>query len=97
MAKQRARKSNETLNTDLAPTGADIEPIEAPREDVEMDNDEDDESWAAEVPRAKMNPMDLTSQEKQEHEYSGHRSWCAPCVEGRGLGGEHRIESLDNE
>ena len=37
-----------------------------------------------------MNPKSPTSREKQEPEDSGHsvfRSWCAACVEGRGVGG----------
>ena len=36
-----------TLNTDLAPIGDDIDPIEAPRDDVEMGNDEDEEPLEA--------------------------------------------------
>ena len=33
-----------------------------------------------------------------EHEDSGHdvyRSWCAACVEGRGVGGQHRLELVE--
>ena len=56
-----------TLNADLAPSGDDIEPIEAPREDAEMGNDVDEEPLEAEVPRARMNPKNPTSREKQEH------------------------------
>ena len=44
-----------------------------------------------------MNPKNPTS---SENEYSGHavyRSWCAACVEGRGVGGQHRIELLEEE
>ena len=47
-----------------------------------------------------MNPKSPTSREKQEHGDSGHavyRSWCAACVEGRGVGGQHRIELLEEE
>ena len=47
-----------------------------------------------------MNPKNPTSREKQEHEDSGHavyRSWCAACVEGRGVGGQHRIELFEEE
>ena len=47
-----------------------------------------------------MNPKNPTSREKQEHEDSGHavyRSWCAACVEGRGVCGQHRIELLEEE
>ena len=36
----------------------------------------------------------------QEYEDSGHavdRSWCAACVEGRGVGRQHRIELLEEE
>ena len=84
----------------MARLGDDIEAIEAPREDVEMENDEDEEPLEAEVPRARLNPKSPTSREKQEHEDSGHafyRSWCAACVEGRGVSGEHRAELLDEE
>ena len=41
-----------------------------------------------------MNSKNPTRREKQEHEDSGHgvfRSWCAACVEGRGVGGQHRM------
>ena len=54
----------------------------------------------AEIPRVRMNPKNPTGREKQEHEDSGHavyRSWCAACVEGRGVGGQHRIELLEEE
>ena len=48
----------------------------------------------------RMNPKNPTSREKQEHEDSGHavyRSWCAASVEGRGVGGQHRNELLEEE
>ena len=54
----------------------------------------------AEIPGVTMNPKNPTSREKQEHEVSSHalyRSWCAACVEGRGVGGQHRIELLEEE
>ena len=76
-----------TLNTDLAPIGDDIEPIKAPREDVEMGNDEDEEPSEAEVIRARIYPKNPTSREKQEHEDSGravYSSVFAACVQGRG-------------
>ena len=47
-----------------------------------------------------MNPKNLTSREKLEHEDSAHavyRSWCSACVEARGVGGQHRIELLQEE
>ena len=47
-----------------------------------------------------MNPKNPTCREAQEHEDSGHavyRSWCAACVEGRGVRGHHRIELLEEE
>ena len=59
-----------------------------------------EEPSEAEIPRVRMNPKNPTSREKQEHEDSGHavnRSWCAACVEGRGVGGQPRIELLDEE
>ena len=65
-----------------------------------MRNDEDEEPFEAEVPRARMNPKNPTSREKQEHEDSGHpvcRNWCAACVEGRGVGGQYRTELLEEE
>ena len=87
-----------TLNRDVAPIGDDIEPIQESRADVEMGNDE--EPVDAEIPRVRMNPKNPTNREKQEHEDSGHavyRSWCAACVEGRGVGGQHRTELLKEE
>ena len=60
----------------------------------------DEEPWEAEIPRARMNHKNPTTREKQEHEDSGHAvfwSWCAACVEGRGVGGQHRIELLEEE
>ena len=89
-----------TLNRDVAPIGDDIEPVGESRADVEMGNEEDEEPLEAEILRVRMNPKNPTSQEKQEHEDSGHavnRSWCAACVEGRGVGGQHRIELLEEE
>ena len=53
-----------------------------------MGNEEDEEPLAAENPRVRMSPKNPTSREKQKHEDSGHavyRSWCAACVEGRGV------------
>ena len=65
-----------------------------------MGNEEDEEPLEAEIPRVRMNPKNPTSREEQEHEDLGHavyKSWCAACVEGRGVGGQHRIELLDEE
>ena len=65
-----------------------------------MGNEEDEEPLEAEIPTVRKNPKNPTSREKQEHEDSGHavcRSWCAACVEGRGVGGQHRIELLEEE
>ena len=86
-----------TLNRDVAPIGDDIEPVGESRADVGMGNDEDEEPLEAEIPRFRMNPKNPTSREKQEHEDSVCRSWCAACVEGRGVGGQHRIELLEEE
>ena len=65
-----------------------------------MGNEEDEEPSQAEIPRVRMNPKNPTKREKQEHEDSRHavyRSRCAACVEGRGVGGQHRIELLEEE
>ena len=65
-----------------------------------MGNEEDEELLEAEIPRVRMNPKNPTSREKREHGDSGHavyRSWCAACVEGRSVGGQHRIEILEEE
>ena len=89
-----------TLNRDVAPSGDGIEPVGESRADVEMGNEEDEEPLEAEIPRVRMNVKKPTSREKQEHEDSGHavyRSWCAACVEGRGVGGQSRIELLEEE
>ena len=65
-----------------------------------MGNDEDEEPLEAEIPRVRMYPKNPTNREKQKHEDSGHavyRSWCAACVEDRGVGGQHRIELSEEE
>ena len=70
------------------------------RADVEMGNEEEEEPLEAKIPRVRMDPKNPTSREKQEHEDSGYavyRSLCAACVEGRGVGGQHRIELLEEE
>ena len=88
------------LNRDVAPIGDDIEPIEESRADAQMGNEEDEEPLEAEIPRVRMNPKNPTSREQQEHEDLGHaacRSWCAACVEGRGVGGQHRIELVEED
>ena len=93
MAEQCARKSNENPESGC-------EHFEARRQYVEMGNDEDGKPLEAEVPRARMNPKNPTNQEKQEHEDVGHavdRSWCAACAEGKGVGGQHRLELLEKE
>ena len=58
-----------------------------------------EEPLEAEIPRVRMNPKNPRSREKQEHEDSGHavHRKCAACVEGRGVGGLHRIELLEDE
>ena len=70
------------------------------RADAEMGNEEDGEHLEATIPTIRTNPKNHTSREKQEHEDSGHvvyRSWCVVCVEGRGVGGQHRIALLEEE
>ena len=65
-----------------------------------MGNEEDEEPLETEMPKVRMNPKNPTSREKQEHEDEGHavyRSWCAACVEGRGVVEQHRTELLDEE
>ena len=70
------------------------------RADVEMGSEEDEEPLEAEIPRVRMDPKNPNSREKQEHKDSGHavyRSWCAARCEGRGGGGQHRVELLEEE
>ena len=89
-----------TLNRDVAPIGDDIEPIGESRADVEMGKEEE-ESSEAEIPTVEMNPNNPMSREEQEHEDYGHavyRSWCAACVEGRGVGRQHlQVEPLEEQ
>ena len=88
------------LNRDVAPSDDDIEPVGESRADVEVGNEEDEEPLEAKIPSVRMNPKNPTSREKQEHGDSGHavyRSWCAACVEGRGVGGQHRLELVEEE
>ena len=96
----RSISPTKTLNRDVAAIGDDIEPVGESRAGVEMGNEADEEPFEAEIPRVRMNPKNPTSRETQEHEDSGHavyRSWCAACVEGRGVGAQHRIELLEEE
>ena len=89
-----------TLNRDVARIGGDIEPVGESRADVEMGNEEEEEPLEAEMPRVRMNPKNPMSREEQEHEdleHAVYRSWCAVCVEGRGVGGQHRMELLEEE
>ena len=67
------------------------------RADVETRNEEE-ESLEAEIPTVEMNLKNPMNKEEQEHEDSGHavcKSWCAACVEGRGVGRQYRIELLE--
>ena len=64
-----------------------------------MGIDEDEEPSEAENPSARMRQRISRIEKKQEHEDLGHavyRSWCA-AVEGKGVGGQHRIELLEEE
>ena len=73
MAEQCAHKSKKkTLKKDVARVGDDIEPIEAPCENVQMPNDEYEEPSEAEVRSARRNPKNPARREKQEHGESGH-------------------------
>ena len=83
------------MNRDVAPIADDIEPVGESRADVEVGNEEDEEPLEAEN-------LEVRSKESREtkHEDSGHAvysSWCAACVEGRGVGGQYRIIVLLEE
>ena len=94
-----ARKSNGNTESRCS-INDDIEPVGESRADVEMVNDEDEEPLEAEIPTVRINPKNPTRREKQEHEASGHvfyRSWCDAWVDGRCVGGQHRIELLEEE
>ena len=58
--KQCAREPNENSEYD-------IEPIGVSRADVEMGNEEDEESLEAEIPRVRMNPKNPTSRERNKN------------------------------
>ena len=66
-----------------------------------MGNEEDQEPLEAVNSQCQNESEESNEQrEKQEDEDSGRavcRSWCAACVEGRGVGGQHRIELLEEE
>ena len=98
MAEQCARKSSaKILNRDVAPIGDDIEPVWCRCRNGKRRRRG---TLEAEIPSLRMNPRNPASREKRGHEDSGHvvnRSWRAACVEGRGVGGQHRIELLEEE
>ena len=88
-----------TLNRNVAPMGDDIEPAGESRADVETGNEEE-ESSEGESPKVEMKPKNSMSREEQKHEDYGHavyRSWCAACVEGRGVGRHLQVEPLEEE
>ena len=65
MAEQCARESNgNTAQGILASNCDDNEPIEVPREDVEMRSEEEEELLEAEVPKARFNSKNPSSREK---------------------------------
>ena len=88
----RAVRPTTTLNRDGVPIGDDIEPVRESRVDVETGNEE--ESLEDGIPTFEMIQKNPTSREKQEHEVSGH---VLLSVEGRGVGGQHRLELLEEE
>ena len=95
----RSKSPTTTLNRDVAPIDDDIETVEESRADVETVNEEE-ESSEAEITTVEMSPKNPMSREEQEHEDSGqhvYRSWCAACVEGRGVGGHLHVEPLEEE
>ena len=79
-----------TLNRDVAPIGDNIEPIEAPRE---MGNDE------AEIPRARIRIVPGVERNKKIkiQDKLFIQNGCAASSEGRGVGGQHRSELLEEE
>ena len=101
MAEQCARKFNENSESRFAPIGDDIEPVGESRAGVEMGNEEDEDPLQAEIPRVRMNPKNPTSREQQEHEdiqdMLSTGVGVLLGVEGRGVGGQHRIELLEEE
>ena len=67
------------------------------RADVETGKEE--ESLEAEIPTVEMNPKDHMSRAEQEQEDCGHAgygNWCAPYVEGRGVGRQHQVTNNPN-
>ena len=90
-----------TLNRDVDPIGDDIERVGESRADVGKGNEEDEEPLEAEIPRVRMNPKNPTSREKQEHEdiqdMLSTGVGVLLGVEGGGVGGQHRIELLEEE
>ena len=68
-----------------------------PREDLEMGNDEDEEPLEAQAPRARMTLK--IPRVDREHEDSGmlFTELGVACVQGRGAGGHHRVELLEEE
>ena len=82
------------------PTGDDTEPVGESRADVETGNEEGEESLESGIPTVEKNPKNLMRKAQQEREDCGHavcRNWCAVCVKGQGIGGQHRIELVEEE
>ena len=76
-----------------------FEPVGESRADVEMGNEEEEEPLEAEIPRVRRHPKNRAERNKimRIQDILSTRSWCAACVEGRGVGGQHRIELVEEE
>ena len=87
-AEQFSPKSTDNFETRCSTIGDDIELVGESRADFEMRNEEDEEPLEAEIPRVRMNPENPTSRESKNMKVQDmlvHRSWCAACVQCRGL------------
>ena len=76
-----------------------FEPVGESRADVEMGNEEEEEPLEEEIPRVRRHPKNRAERNKNMRiqDMLSTRSWCASCVEGRGVLGQHRIELLEEE
>ena len=80
--------------------GDDIEPVGESRADVEIGNEEEEESLEAEISTVETNLKNPMRRVEQEREDSGHainRNGCTVCIRGRCVEKHCRIKPFKEE
>ena len=82
---------------DVSPIGDDIEPVGESRADGRRWGTLGSRNSQSQKESEESNEQRETRTRSFRIGHAVYRSWCAACVEGRGVGGQHRIELLEEE